>query len=92
MAYQSEIKSRSYKEEVMVFWFCPKIFEYRLLPIPFHIIPIFNHALPDGIIDTISRGLGVREGLIANEEVKIFDAAFGSQMSGFGGNRWACAA
>jgi hypothetical protein len=32
-----------------------QIFEDRLLPIPLHMIPIINHTMSDGVVDTVSR-------------------------------------
>ena len=36
-----------------------QIFKDRLLPIPLHMIPIINHTMSDGVVDTISWSLGI---------------------------------
>ena len=53
-----------------------QVLEYRLLPIPFHMVPIINHPVSDGIMDAIAGRLGVGQRFIANEEVEIFHPAF----------------
>lgn len=59
----------------MIFRFRSQIFEDRLFPVPFHVIPIVYLTMSNGIVDTVSRGLCVRYGFIADEEIKILDTA-----------------
>lgn len=55
----------------MVFWLCSQVLEDRLLPVPLHVIPVFNLAVSDGVVDSISGCLRVGEGLIADEEIEV---------------------
>ena len=70
----------------MVFRLGAEILEDRLLPVAFHVIPVVNHAVADGVVDAIAGRLGVCEGFIANEEIEVFDAAFRSEMARFCGH------
>jgi hypothetical protein len=72
----------TYQEKVMIFWLSSQIFEYCLLPVSFHMIPVINHSMTDGIVDTITRRLRICEGLISNEEVKVFYTAFRCKVTG----------
>ena len=69
----------------MVFWLCTKILEYRLLPVPLHVVPVLNLTMANGVVDAIARGLSIGNSLISNEEVKIFYPSFGSEVARFGG-------
>ena len=67
----------------MVFGLCSEILEDRLLPVTFHVVPVLDHAVADRVVDAIAGRLGIREGFVANEEIEVFDAAFGGKMAGF---------
>ena len=67
----------------MVFRLGAEILEDRLLPVAFHVVPVVDHAVANGVVDAIAGRLGVREGFVANEEIEVFDAAFGSKMARF---------
>ena len=67
----------------MVFGLCSEILEDRLLPVTFHVIPVLDHAVANRVVDAIAGRLGICEGFIANEEIEVFDAAFGSKMARF---------
>jgi hypothetical protein len=69
----------------MVFWLCSEILEDSLLPVPFHVVPIIDHSLPDGIIYSISWRLRICKRFVTDEEVKVFYTTFRCQMSGL---RW----
>lgn len=75
----------TYKQEVMIFRLGPQIFEDSLLPVPLHVIPIVYHPMANRIVYSITRRLGVREGLVSDEEIEVFYTAFGCQVSGFRG-------
>ena len=51
----------------MLFWFCAEVLEDAPLPDLFHVIPVLDKAVVDGIIDLVRAGIFLR--LIANEEV-----------------------
>lgn len=70
----------------MVFGFSAQILEYRLLPIPLHMVPIIDHTVSDRIVHSISRRFGIRKRLIADEEIQIFDPPFRGEVTGFGRN------
>lgn len=53
----------------MVFWFGPEVFEDRLLPVTFHMIPIINHTVSDRVVYTITRCPRISQGFISNEEI-----------------------
>jgi len=43
-----------YKQEIMVLRLCTKILEDGLFPVPFHVIPVIDHAMANGIMNSIS--------------------------------------
>jgi hypothetical protein len=67
----------------MIFGLSSKIFEDRLLPIAFHMIPVVDHPMTDGSVDTIR--FGMRVGFITNIKIEIFDASLGGEMTWFSG-------
>lgn len=62
----------------MVLWFGAEVLEDALLPVPFHVVPVVDHAVLDGVIDVVR--LAVGEGLVSDEEVEVFDAALGGEV------------
>ena len=76
----------------MVLRLSPEVLEDRLLPISFHVIPIIDHSMANRIMYPVTGSLGVRERLVANEEVEIFNAAFGGEVSGLGRDWGTCTA
>ena len=77
----------THQKEVVVLGLRTKVLEDRLLPIPLHVIPVLYLPVTNGIVDAIARSLGIGHSLIADEEVKVLDPAFGCEMAGFGGDR-----
>lgn len=73
----------------MILWLRSKILEYRLFPVPLHMIPVVNHSMTNGIMDSVAWRLRVGQRFIADEEIEIFYTAFRRQMTGFGRNGWA---
>jgi len=53
----------------MVLRFSAQILEYRLFPIPLHMVPIIDHTVSDRIVHSISRRLGIGKRLVADEEI-----------------------
>ena len=76
----------THQKEVVILGLRTKVLEDRLLPIPLHVIPILYLSVTNGIVDAIARSLGIGHSLIADEEVKVLDPAFGREMAGFGGD------
>ena len=66
----------------MVFWFCLHILEDALLPESLHQIPIIDSTMSNRILHRVS--LRICYGFIADEEIKVLDAALGREMAGFG--------
>lgn len=68
-------KGDTCEEKVVVFGFSSEVLEDRLFPEPLHVIPIINLAVSNGIVYAIARRCRVRDGFIADEEVKILNTA-----------------
>ena len=66
----------THQQEVVILWFCPQIFEDRLLPVPLHIVPVINLPMSYRIANAVSWGFRVGDGLVADKEVEIFHSAF----------------
>lgn len=58
----------------MIFRFGTEVLEDCLLPVSFHVIPVVNHSVSNGIVNAISRRFSVCKGLVADEEIKVFDS------------------
>ena len=67
----------THQEEVMIFRFRSEIFEDRLLPVPLHVVPVIYLTVSDGVVDAISGSLRIRNSFVADEEIKVLDAALG---------------
>ena len=67
----------TYKKEIVIFWLCSQVLKDRLLPVPFHVIPILNLAVADRIVDTISGSFGIGQSFIADKEIKILNSSLG---------------
>lgn len=80
------IERRLSKHEVVVFRFSTEILEDALLPESFHVIPVFDQAMTDGLVDLVGFGVGI--GFVADEKVEVFNAAFGSEGRGGGESAW----
>ena len=80
--------NHTHEKEVVVLWLRAQILEDRLLPVALHVVPVVNHAVADGVVHPVPRRLRVGEGLIADEEVEVFDTTLGCKMAGFGRNSW----
>ena len=61
----------------MVFWFSSEVLEDRLFPIAFHVIPVLDLSVTNGIIYAISGSLSIGKCFISDEEVEVFNAALG---------------
>lgn len=59
----------------------PQVLEDSLLPVSLHVIPVINHAVADGVVHAVPGRLGVRERLVTDEEIEVFDSAFGREVS-----------
>jgi len=70
----------------MIFGLCAQILEDGLLPVPFHVIPVLDRAVTDGVVDSI--GLGVGQCLVADEEVEVVDTPLARQVPRLGRHRW----
>jgi hypothetical protein len=55
----------------VVFWLGTQVLEDALFPIPLHVVPILNHAVPNRIMDPVC--LRVRHRFITDVKVEIFD-------------------
>ena len=66
----------AYQQKVVVLWFSTEVFEYGLLPVPLHMIPVVNHAMTDGKMQSIRLGIG--KGVISNMKVKVLYSTFRS--------------
>jgi hypothetical protein len=73
----TESSNFTYEEEIMIFGLCSQVLEDRLLPIPLHVVPVIDHTVPDGIMNTVTGGFCIGKCLITNKEVKIFNATLG---------------
>lgn len=69
VASQCAVTLPTHQQKVMIFWLCPQILEDRLLPVPFHVIPVIDLPMSDGITNAISRSFCVCDCLVADEEV-----------------------
>ena len=75
----------THQEEVMIFRFRSEIFEDRLLPVPLHVIPVLDLTMANGIVDAITRCLGIGKSFVSNEEVEVLNPALGGEMAGLRG-------
>ena len=74
----------THQEEIVVLRFRTQVLEDRLFPVPFHVIPILNLTVANGVVDSIAGCLCICKGFVADEEVEILDAALGCEMTGLG--------
>jgi hypothetical protein len=44
----------------VVLWFCPEILEDTLLPEPFHVVPVLDLTMSDGVVETICPGVSLQ--------------------------------
>jgi hypothetical protein len=44
---------QAHKQDVMVLWFGTEVLEDTLLPESLHVIPILNHAMSNGVVQSI---------------------------------------
>lgn len=78
----------AYQKEVMIFGLSPQVLEDCLFPVSFHVIPVVDHTVSDGVVNAIARCFRVRKCFVADKEVKILNSTFGCKMSWFGRNGW----
>ncbi len=69
------------QKKVMVLWLRAKVLEDGLLPIAFHVVPIVDLAMANGVVNAVSWRLCVGKCLIAYEEVEILDPSLRGEMS-----------
>lgn len=60
-----------------------QVLEDGLLPESLHVVPVLDLAVADGVVDSIAGSLSIGQGLIADEEVEVLDAALGRKMTRF---------
>lgn len=56
----------------MVLWLASQVLEQAMLPVSLHVIPIFNLAMSNRIVDLI--GLAVGQCFVTNVKVEVLDA------------------
>ena len=64
------------QKEVVVLWLRAEILKDSLLPIAFHVVPIVDLSMANGVVNAVSWRLCIGKRLIANEEVEVLDASF----------------
>lgn len=64
----------------MVLWLNSQVFENGVGPEPLHMIPILNLAMSDWVMQAITRSIGCRERLVADEEVEILGSSLRGKM------------
>lgn len=57
----------------------PQVLEDTLRPKPLHMVPVFDHAMLDRIMQPVR--LCIRDRLVPNEEIEVIDPALGSEVS-----------
>lgn len=62
----------------MIFGLSTQVLKDTLLPVPLHMIPVFNHTMSDRVVHAIS--LRVSHRLIANMKIEVFDSPFGGEV------------
>lgn len=71
------------QQKVVVLRLSTKVFEYGLLPVALHMIPVVNHTMADGIVDTIC--LGISKRFISDVKIEVLNSTFRSKVAWFGG-------
>lgn len=71
------------QQKVVVLRLSTKVFEYGLLPVALHMIPVVNHTMADGIMDTIC--LGISKRFISDVKIEVLNSTFRSKVAWFGG-------
>lgn len=77
------MRGRQYRfgeEEIMIFGLDAQILENRVGPEALHMIPVFNLAVSNGVVNAVSRSAGSGQGLVSNEEIQVLSSAFSRQM------------
>lgn len=64
----------------MVFRLNSQILENGVGPEPLHVIPILNLTMSDRVMQAISRSIGCRKRLVADEEVEILGSSLCRKM------------
>lgn len=59
----------------MVLWLSAEVLEDRLFPITFHVVPVVDLAMANWVVNSVSWRLCIGKGLIAYEEVEVFDSS-----------------
>ena len=64
---------------MLVFGLASEVFEDRLFPVPFHMIPVVDLAVTNRVVNR--HCFGVCNGLITNVEIKVLDTPLGRQIA-----------
>jgi hypothetical protein len=64
---------------VVVFGLRSQILEDALLPVPLHLVPVFNHTVLDRVVDGV--GLAVGKRLVTDEEVEVLDTTLRGKVT-----------
>lgn len=57
-----------------------QILENGLRPVSFHVVPILDLTMSNGIVGTVSRTGAGREGLVADKNIQVFRPALCGQL------------
>ena len=79
------IERRLGQKEMVVLRLTSQVLEDALLPELFHVGPVLNLTVLDGIFSGI--GFGVGHGFVTDEEIQVFDGVLGSLGAGVTGGR-----
>lgn len=61
----------THEEEVVILGLAPQVLEDALLPVAFHVVPVFNLTMFDRVTNLVR--LAVGESFVSNVEVEVFD-------------------
>jgi hypothetical protein len=59
----------------VVFGLDTEVLENRIRPESFHVVPILDLTVSNGVVDTIAGAISSGQSLIANEEIQVLSAA-----------------
>lgn len=76
-----EYSKITHQKEIVIFGLCAQIFEYSLLPVALHMIPIVNHPMTNGIVNSISRRFGICKCLVSDKEIEVFYTSLRCKMA-----------
>jgi hypothetical protein len=64
----------------VIFRLHSQVLEYGIRPEPFHIVPVLDLSVSDGIVDAVAGTSRRSECFVSNKEVQIFSATFARQV------------